>query len=76
MDFHFQPIKVVDGVKVSKLQGVCLGKDFEMANLNSKAITYIICAIDRVEYHCIMNLMTAKEIWDTLEETNEGTNEV
>ncbi|XP_020101440.1 uncharacterized protein LOC109719276 [Ananas comosus] len=44
--------------------------------LNAKAINSFLCALSREEFHRISTCTTAKEIWDKLEVTHEGTSRV
>ncbi|KAE8677928.1 hypothetical protein F3Y22_tig00111473pilonHSYRG00032 [Hibiscus syriacus] len=47
-----------------------------MFQLNSKAIHIIFCALGPDEYGRVSPCTTAKEIWDKLQVTHEGTDEV
>ncbi|KAE8678027.1 hypothetical protein F3Y22_tig00111458pilonHSYRG00129 [Hibiscus syriacus] len=47
-----------------------------MFQLNSKAIHIIFCALGPYEYGRVSSCTTAKEIWDKLQFTHEGTDEV
>ena len=49
---------------------------FSFANLNSKGISCIINDLSCNEFHKIMNITCAKEIWNYLEVTHVGTNEI
>ncbi|XP_077250519.1 uncharacterized protein LOC143889967 [Tasmannia lanceolata] len=44
--------------------------------LNYKAMNALICALSSEEFNRVSTLKTAKEMWDTLEVTHEGTNQV
>ena len=48
----------------------------DRANLNAKAKNSLYCALSQEEFNRVVNCNTAKEIWDTLETTHEGTNQV
>ena len=46
------------------------------ANANSKALNAIICDVSPDEFHKISHITIAKEAWQILEITNEGTKKV
>ncbi|XP_077232351.1 uncharacterized protein LOC143869055 [Tasmannia lanceolata] len=48
----------------------------QASNVNAKAMNALICALSPEEFNRVTNLQTAKEIWDLLEITHEGTNQV
>ncbi|KAE8665793.1 C-terminal binding protein AN [Hibiscus syriacus] len=50
--------------------------DTRMFQLNSKAIHIIFCALGPDEYGRVSSCTTANEIWDKLQVTHEGTDEV
>ena len=47
-----------------------------MAQLNTKAMNLLYCALDANKFNKILGCISAKEIWDKLEVTYEGTNQV
>ena len=47
-----------------------------MAQLNAKAINILYYTLDANEFNHISTCMLAKKIWDRLEVTHEGTNQV
>ena len=47
-----------------------------MAQLNAKPVIVLYCALDVNEFNRISTCTSAKEIWDRLEVTHEGTNQV
>ena len=47
-----------------------------MAQLNAKAINALKCTLSVSEFNRISSSTLAKEIWDRLEVTHEGTNQV
>ena len=47
-----------------------------MAQLNAKAMNILYCALDANEFNCISTCISAKKIWDRLEVTHKGTNQV
>ncbi|CAL1401334.1 unnamed protein product [Linum trigynum] len=50
--------------------------DFEKFQQNCKATNLIYCALGPEEYHKVAGCKTAKEIWDKLQVTYEGTSQV
>ncbi|GAV69287.1 UBN2 domain-containing protein, partial [Cephalotus follicularis] len=50
--------------------------DFRMLQLNSKAKHVLFCAVGPNEFNRISSCDKAKEMWDLLEVTYEGTNQV
>ena len=46
------------------------------ANANSKALNAIFCGVSPEEFHRISHITVAKEVWDILETTYEGTKNV
>ena len=47
-----------------------------VANANSKALNAIFCGVSLDEFHRISHITVAKEAWDILETTYEGTKKV
>ena len=50
--------------------------DKKLAQLNAKAMNVLYCVLDANEFNRISTCASAKEIWDRLEVTHEGTNQV
>ena len=46
------------------------------ANVNSKALNVIFCGVSPKEFHRISHIIVAKEAWEILETTYEGTKKV
>ena len=46
------------------------------ANANSKALNAIFCGVSPYEFHRISHITIAKEVWQILETTYEGTEKV
>ena len=46
------------------------------ANVNSKALNVIFCGVSLDEFHRISHIIVAKEAWEILETTYEGTKKV
>jgi len=51
-------------------------KDFVLAKLNSKAISCMINGLTCIEFHNIISITCAKEMWNYREVTHKGTNEI
>ena len=51
-------------------------EDYQKLELNALAIKYLHCGLEPHEHNRIMGCKSAKQIWDLLEVTHEGTNEV
>ena len=49
---------------------------FAVANVNSKALNVIFCSVSPNEFHRISYVTIAKEAWEILETTYEGTKKV
>ncbi|XP_057985321.1 uncharacterized protein LOC131170279 [Hevea brasiliensis] len=50
--------------------------DWKKVSSNAKALNILHCALDATEYNRISGCTSAKEVWDKLEVTYEGTNQV
>ncbi|XP_058006836.1 spindle assembly checkpoint component MAD1-like [Hevea brasiliensis] len=50
--------------------------DWKKVSLNAKALNILHCALDATEYNRISGCTSTKEVWDKLEVTYEGTNQV
>jgi len=48
----------------------------DKANLNAKAKNSLYCALSQEEFNRVVNCNSAKEVWETLETTHEGTDQV
>ena len=70
------PTKVVGGVKVKKEEEEFDREDDRLYTLNLTAMNLLYNALNGNEFNRIMNCATAKEIWDNLEVTYEGTSQV
>ncbi|KAL7170248.1 hypothetical protein ACSBR2_035172 [Camellia fascicularis] len=68
------PTKLVDNISVPKTEDECDEKDHELLKINAKAKLTLVCGLDSKEYNRISSCDSAKEIWDKLEVTYEGTN--
>ena len=47
-----------------------------MCQLNAKALNALFCALSPGEFDRVSSCTTAKEVWEKLEVTHEGTNQV
>ncbi|VFQ68289.1 unnamed protein product [Cuscuta campestris] len=70
------PYKIVDGVRVPKLESEYDETDKKNVMQNSKAINYLYCAVNPDDYRKILRWKTANEMWNKLEVTYEGTTQV
>ena len=70
------PTKKVDDCEVPKEEWEWDEKDTKMAQLNAKAMHTLFCALGPNEYNRVSLCDSAKEIWDKLAITHEGTNQV
>ena len=70
------PTKTVEGTTLVKLEREWNEVDVKLIELNCKAMSSLYCALDPNEYNRVSGCDSAKEIWDKLEVTYEGTNQV
>ncbi|GAV77915.1 UBN2 domain-containing protein, partial [Cephalotus follicularis] len=70
------PTRTIEGVVSPKPENEYIENDFRMLQLNSKAKHVLFCAIGPNEFNRISSCDSAKEMWDLLEVTYEGTNQV
>ena len=70
------PSKLVENRRVPKEENEYDENDFKMVQLNAKAKHTLYCALHPSEFNRISSCDTAKQIWDKLEVTHEGTNQV
>ncbi|GAV83913.1 LOW QUALITY PROTEIN: zf-CCHC domain-containing protein/DUF4219 domain-containing protein/UBN2 domain-containing protein, partial [Cephalotus follicularis] len=83
LDFNLWDI-ITDGPKlphiisqeVFKPRSSYTDDDRKKVQLNAKAKHVIICALNSNEFNRVSSCATAKEMWDRLEVTYEGTNQV
>ncbi|GAV86706.1 UBN2 domain-containing protein, partial [Cephalotus follicularis] len=66
----------IDGVVSPKPENEYNDNDFRMLQLNSEAKHVLFCAVGPNEFNRIFSCDSAKEMWDLLEVTYEGTNQV
>ncbi|KAG8634434.1 hypothetical protein MANES_17G033205v8 [Manihot esculenta] len=72
----FFPTRVIDGNQEQKPKSEWSELEKRRVALNDKAIHILLCALSRSEYNKVCMKSTAKEIWDALVVTHEGTNQV
>ncbi|XP_028083034.1 uncharacterized protein LOC114284334 [Camellia sinensis] len=70
------PTKAIDGLLVSKLESEWTSTNYKDIQSNAKAVNMLYCALDATEFNRICTCTTAKEIWDKLIVTHEGTTQV
>jgi hypothetical protein len=76
VDGPFIPMSVVNGVGTPKIESSWDEDDKKKVLNDKKAINILQSALIMDEFFRISQCQTAKEIWDTLVETHEGTVEV
>ncbi|GAV64401.1 UBN2 domain-containing protein, partial [Cephalotus follicularis] len=67
------PTRTLEGVVSLKPENEFNDNDFRMLQLNSKAKHVLLYAVGPNEFNRISSCDTAKEMWDLLEVTYEGT---
>ena len=70
------PKKVVDGKEVEKLEEEFNDQDMKKMEQNAKAKNIFYCAVNPDDFRKISRCQTAKQMWDKLEVTYEGTSQV
>ncbi|GAV64746.1 UBN2 domain-containing protein, partial [Cephalotus follicularis] len=70
------PTKLVDGQRILKMNNEFNDHDCKLLQLNAKAKHGIFCALSPSEFNRVSSLNYAKEMWDRLIVTYEGTNQV
>ncbi|GAV71194.1 UBN2 domain-containing protein [Cephalotus follicularis] len=70
------PTKLIDGKRILKLNNEFNDHDCKLLQLNAKAKHVIFCALSPSEFNRVSSLDSAKEMWDRLMVTYEGTNQV
>ncbi|VFQ69761.1 unnamed protein product [Cuscuta campestris] len=70
------PMKKVGETNVPKTEDEYDAQDIKKVENNAKAINIIYCAVNPDDYRKISCCSTAKEMWDKLEITYEGTDQV
>ncbi|GAV88518.1 UBN2 domain-containing protein, partial [Cephalotus follicularis] len=70
------PTRTIEGVVSPKPKNEYNDNDFRILQLNSKAKHVLFCAVGPNEFNRIYSCDSAKEMWDLLEVTYEGMNQV
>ncbi|GAV73049.1 zf-CCHC domain-containing protein/UBN2 domain-containing protein [Cephalotus follicularis] len=70
------PTRTIEGVVSPKPENEYNDNDFRMLQLNSKAKHVLFCAVGPNEFNRISSCDSEKQMWDLLEVTYEGTNQV
>ena len=65
-----------DGSIIAKPRSDWSNDDKKKVGYNAKAKNIITSALSADEFFRVSNCKTAKEMWDTLQETHEGTTDV
>ncbi|GAV86247.1 LOW QUALITY PROTEIN: UBN2 domain-containing protein, partial [Cephalotus follicularis] len=73
---HLPSIRDENGENIPKPRITYDDDDRRRVQLNAKAKHVIICAINSSEFNRVSSCISAKEMWDRLEVTYEGTNQV
>uniref|UniRef100_A0A2N9FDB8 Retrovirus-related Pol polyprotein from transposon TNT 1-94-like beta-barrel domain-containing protein n=1 Tax=Fagus sylvatica TaxID=28930 RepID=A0A2N9FDB8_FAGSY len=73
---RYIPTKTVERATIVKLESEWNEADVKLIELNYKAMSNLYCALDPNEYNRVSGCDSAKEVWDKLEVTYEGTNQV
>ncbi|GKV43996.1 hypothetical protein SLEP1_g51226 [Rubroshorea leprosula] len=72
----YMPMKVVGESEVPKEEIEWNDEDLVKIMINNKAINMLQCALNPMEFHRVSRCDMAKEMWDMLEVTHEGTSQV
>ncbi|KAL5569300.1 hypothetical protein UlMin_025875 [Ulmus minor] len=70
------PMKKCEESLVEKLKSEWDDTDKKRISINARAMNTLFCALSMEEFNRIRSCKTAKDIWNTLEVTHEGTNQV
>ena len=66
-------IKAESEAMEPKIRSEWTEAEIKKVQVNYKAINTLYCALNPTEFNCISTSKTAKEIWDKLKVTHEGT---
>ena len=74
-DGPYVPMKTKAGNEAlePKIKSEWTELEIKKVQVNFKAINTLHCALNPTEFNCISMCKTAKEIWDKLKVTHEGT---
>ena len=70
------PTVIVNGTSSFKLEKDWDETDKKLIQLNANTMNILYCALDAKKFNRIFTCNSAKKIWDRLEVTHEGTNQV
>ncbi|XP_028080574.1 uncharacterized protein LOC114282121 [Camellia sinensis] len=70
------PTKTIDDLLVPKLKSEWTSVDYKDIQSNTKAVNMLYWALDATEFNKICTCIMAREIWDKLIVTHEGTTQV
>ena len=75
LDGPYVPMKTKAGSEAlePKIINEWTEMEIKKVQVNYKAINILHCALNPMEFNCISTCKTAKEIWDKLKVTHEGT---
>ncbi|GAV58203.1 zf-CCHC domain-containing protein/DUF4219 domain-containing protein/UBN2 domain-containing protein [Cephalotus follicularis] len=73
---HLPSIRDENGESIPKPRNTYNDDDGRRVQLNAKAKHVIICAINSSEFNIVSSCISAKEMWDRLEVTYKGINQV
>ncbi|XP_057975241.1 uncharacterized protein LOC131162650, partial [Malania oleifera] len=73
---NYVPMRIEGAARVPKTEDEYDDDDMKAVSLNATAMNILYCSLDVNEFNRIMACSTAKEIWDKLEVTYEGTRDV
>jgi hypothetical protein len=69
-------IKIENGVEIRKTSCEYTDNDKKLFFMNAKAMNILYCITRKSEFNIITSCKNARDIWHTLEVTNEGINQV
>ncbi|XP_058211632.1 uncharacterized protein LOC131323810 [Rhododendron vialii] len=72
---YTEPTITTEGITTEKPKSKWSTDEKNKYTLNSRAMNALFCGLSPEEYNKVSVCKTAKEIWDTLEVTNEGTSQ-
>jgi hypothetical protein len=75
-DGPFSPTKIVDGITIAKPKVEWTADERKKMELNAKALTCLYCSLDANVFNQISGCESAKEVWDKIQVTYEGTTQV
>ena len=67
------PLKIVNNISIPKPENKWDENDERLIQLNAKVMNLLYCALSASKFNRISTCSSAKEIWDRLKVTHEGT---